>query len=169
MLRSWMVGVAAALVIVVVPATGAAQVPSDKERSAHAMKGKDWEKRMERIRSAFLERLGEEMQIDEVTRKKMAQSFDRFRDQFRALHKERKDLSAKLRAALERKASEAELEAILSEYDGVRDRRYRIMAGRGAEVRQILGTRRYAKYVLFRKQFRRDIRKMLHEKRRRSR
>jgi predicted outer membrane protein len=165
MRRSWMVGVAVALAVAVMPATGAAQVPSDKGRVSREMKGKDWEKHTERIRSAFLERLGEEMELDEATRQKMAQSFDRIRDQFRAMYKERKELSEKLRAALDREAPDVELEAILSEYDGVRNRGYRIMADRGTEVHQILGTRRYAKYVLFRKQFRRDIRTKLYERR----
>ncbi len=166
MRRSWMIGVAAALAIVVMPAAGAAQVPSDKGRASHAMKGKDWEQRRERIRAAFLDRLGEEIQLDSATREEMTQSFDRFRDQFRSLYKERRAVSEKLRAAVDRDAPEAELKAILSEYDSVRDRSHRIMADRGAEVRQILGTRRYAKYVLFRKQFHRDIRKKLHERRR---
>ena len=165
MRRIWMVGLAAALALVVLPATGVAQVPSDTGRASKAMKVKDWKRGMERIRSAFLERLGEEMKLDQATLDKMAQSFDRLRDQFQALHEERKALATKLQAALEREAPEAELEAILGEYGGFRSRRHQIMADRSANVRQILGTRRYAQYVLFRQEFRREVRKKMHERR----
>lgn len=165
MRRSWMVGMVAALALAFLPATGAAQVPKDAGRASEAMKTKDWERRRERIRAAFLKKLGEEMKLDKATQEKMAQSFDRFREQFRTLHQERKALMPKLQAAVERHAPEAEIEAVLGQYEGFRTRRHRMMADRTSEVRQILGTRRYAEYVLFKQKFRKEIRKKMYKRR----
>lgn len=165
MQRTWLVGLAVAAAIVVLPNAGFAQVRSDSGKAAHAMKpeAKDWDKLLEKIRPVYLKKLGEELNLDEETIGKMAQSFDQFRGQRSELNKERKALVAKLRDALERKAPDSELESILTEYDSVRNRRHQLWSSRQAEVRQILGTRGFAQYVLFQKKFRREIHKTLRE------
>ncbi len=68
----------------------------------------------------------------------------------------------KLKAALEREASEDELKAILGEFEGFHVRRHQLMRERLAEERNILGTRRYAQYVVFRQKFRHGLRGMMH-------
>ena len=66
----------------------------------------------------------------------------------------------KLKAALEREASDDELKAILGEFEGFHASRHQLMRERMAEERNILGTRRFAQYVVFQQKFRRSLRGM---------
>ncbi len=160
MRRIWLVGLAAALAIIILPRPGAAQVPSDKGKSAQAF-DKMRQERMERIRAVFLLRLGEELKLDKATLDKMAHSFDRFLDQASTFRKKDEAMVTKLKAALEREASEDELKAILGEFDGFHVRRHQLMRERMTEERNILGTRRFAQYVVFQQKFRRGLRGMM--------
>ncbi|MCH7646348.1 MAG: hypothetical protein IH788_04035 [Nitrospinae bacterium] len=161
MRRIWLVGLAAALAIIILPTPGAAQVPSDKGKNVRTF-NKIKQERMERIRSVFLKRLGEELKLDKATLDKMSESFDRFLDQASTFRKKDETMVTKLKAALEREASENELKAILGEFEGFHVRRHQLMRERLAEERNILGTRRYAQYVVFRQKFRHGLRGMMH-------
>jgi Skp family chaperone for outer membrane proteins len=161
MRRARWVILASVLSLFLVPSVGQAQVPPRQGRPAA-----DWDQLLERIRPIFLKRLGEELALDKATLDKMAQSFDQFRRESQALRKQRRALARKLREALARGASEEELEAILREFEAYQDRRHKLTRDRLAKVREILGTRRFAQYVLFRHKFRQEIRRMLLEKRR---
>ena len=166
MRRIWLVGLAAVLAITILPTPGAAQVPSDPGKVSKARKGMDRDKtreeRMKRIRSVFLKRLGEELKLDKATLDKMSESFGRFLDQASTFRKEDKAMVAKLKAALEREASDDELKVILGEFEGFHVHRHRLMRGRLAEERNILGTRRFAQYVVFQQKFRRGLRGMMY-------
>ncbi len=161
MRRIWLVGLAAVLAILILPRPGAAQVPSDKEKSAQAF-DKMRQERMERIRAVFLLRLGEELKLDKATLDKMAHSFDRFLDQASTFRKKDEAMVTKLKAALERESSDDELKAILGEFEGFHARRYKLLRKRLVEERKILGTRRFAQYVVFQQKFRRGLRGMKH-------
>ena len=139
MRRIWLVGLAAALAIIILPTPGAAQVPSDKGKNVRTF-NKIKQERMERIRSVFLKRLGEELKLDKATLDKMSESFDRFLDQASTFRKKDETMVTKLKAALEREASENELKAILGEFEGFHVRRHQLMRERLAEERNILGT-----------------------------
>ena len=160
MRRIWLVGLAAALAIIILPRPGAAQVPSDKGKSAQAI-DKIRQDRMGRIRSVFLKRLGEELKLDKATLGKMSDSFDRFLDQANTFRKKDEAMVTKLKAALEREASDDELKGILGEFEGFHGRRHQLMRDRMAEERNILGTRRFAQYVVFQQKFRRGLRGMM--------
>ncbi len=161
MRRIWLVGLAAALAIIILPTPGAAQVPSDKGRDAQAFE-KMRQERMKRIRSVFLKRLGEELKLDKATLGKMSESFDRFLDQASTFRKKDESMVTKLKAALEREASDDELKAILGEFKGFHVRRHQLMRDRMAEERNILGTHRFAQYVVFQQKFRRGLRGMMY-------
>lgn len=162
MRRIWLVGLAAVLAITILPTPGAAQVPSDPGKVSKARKGMDRDKtreeRMKRIRSVFLKRLGEELKLDKATLDKMSESFGRFLDQASTFRKKDEAMVTKLEAALEREASDDELKVILGEFEGFHSRRYQLMRERLAEERNILGSRRFAQYVVFRQKFRRGLR-----------
>ena len=161
MRRIWLVGLAAALAIIILPTPGAAQVPSDKGKNVRTF-NKIKQERMERIRAVFFKRLGEELKLDKATLDKMSESFDRFLDQASTFRKKDETMVTKLKAALEREASENELKAILGEFEGFHVRRHQLMRERLAEERNVLGTRRYAQYVVFRQKFRHGLRGMMH-------
>ncbi len=165
MRRILLVGLVAVLAIIILPTPGAAQVPSDPGKASKARKGmardKMKEERMKRIRSFFLKRLGEELKLDKTTLDKMSESFDRFQGQASTFRKEDKAMVTKLKAALEREASEDELKAILGEFEGFHVRRYKLSRERLAEERKILGTRHFAQYVVFQQKFRRSLRGMM--------
>ncbi len=161
----WLVGLAAVLAVILLPTPGAAQVPSDPGKASKARKGMDRDKmkeeRMKRIRSVFLKRLGEELKLDKATLGKMSDSFDRFLDQASTFRKKDEAMVAKLKAALEREASDDELKDFLGEFEGFHGRRHQLMRDRMAEERNILGTRRFAQYVVFQQKFRRGLRGMM--------
>jgi Spy/CpxP family protein refolding chaperone len=165
MRQKWLVGLAAALALVVLPKATFAQVRSEPGGAPESAKSeaKDWEKLMERIRPIYLKRLQEELKLDQAAVDKVAKSYDSYRGQKRDLHKERNTLVVKLREAVEQNASEGEIEAILDQYDDYSDRRHQVTTSSQAEMRQILGARSYAEYVLFRQKFRRDIWNTLRE------
>lgn len=167
MRKRWMARLAVALAIVVIPATALPQAQSDTTRVPHTMKGKGgkWGERKERMRAAFLKRLGEELVLDESTMDKVAQSFDHLRDQTQGLRQGRKTVKTKLQEAVNSGASDAEIEAIFTEAQVIRDKYRQIRTAHQAELQQILGSRGFAKYVLFKQQFRREIRKKMHERR----
>ena len=160
MRRIWLVGLAAALAIIILPTPGAAQVPSDKGKNVRTF-NKIKQERMERIRAVFFKRLGEELKLDKATLDKMSESCDRFLDQASTFRRKDEAMVTKLKADLERDASEDELKAILGEFEGFHVHRHQLMRGRLAEERNILGTRRFAQYVVFQQKFRRGLRGMM--------
>lgn len=165
MRKTWLVGLAVALALGGLPKVAYAQVRSETAKSSEAVKAeaKDWDKLLERIRPVYLKRLQEELKLDQATLDKVSQSLDNYRGMRRDLYDERRSLVEQIEAALERNAPEAELEALLAEYDAFSERRYQLMSSTHAEMRELLGTRGYAQYVLFRQKFRREIYKTLQE------
>lgn len=165
MRRVWLVGLAMAAAVVFLPNRASAQVRSDAARSAETMKseGGGWGQVYEKIRPVYLKRLEEELHLDQDTIKKMEASFEQQKEQSQELYKERRALVAKLQEALERDAADQEITAILDEYSDNYDRSHRLRYSRQAEVRQILGDRGYAKYVIFQRKFRQEIRDIIRE------
>ena len=163
MRRNRMIGLAVALVLIVIPAMGSAQVRSNPVRKSRVPvpEIRDWQELSERVRPMFLRRLGEELALDETTLAQITQSFDHFHDQYRALRGERRDLMKRLRTARRREAPEDEVKAILDDYDSFNASLHRFSEDRLAKIRQIIGTRRYSQYVLLRTKLLREIRKKL--------
>ncbi len=160
MQRSWIVGLTMALTLVATTAASFSEVESDRPRDSKAMafKGKKWGERKEQIRALFLKRLGEELALDESTKEKLARSFDRRREQLRALKQERKVLKTELRNAVNTDAPESEIETTIAKVEALRNRHRKLTADQQAELRQILGTRGFARYMLLRNKFRRETR-----------
>ncbi len=167
MRRSWIVGLTMALTLVALSATVFAQVESDTPSGSEAVavKGKKWRQRKEQARALFLKRLGEELALDESTVEKLVHSFDRHKEQFRALHQERKVLKTKLPEAVDSGAPDTEIETILAEVQAFRDRLRQIRTDHQTEMHQILGTRGYAKYLIFKQKFRREMHGRMHKRR----
>ncbi len=167
MRRSWIVGLTMALTLVALSATVFAQVESDTPSGskAVAVKGKKWRQRKEQVRAIFLKRLGEELALDESTIEKLAHSFGHHRDQSRAFHQDRKVLKTELQNAVKSEAPEGEIETILSKIEALRSRKHQLRMDHKAELRQILGTRDYAQYMLFRQKFRREMHGRMHKRR----
>ncbi len=153
MRRNWIPTLAVALALLLTPATGFAQV----RKAGHGAK-------FERIRAAFMERLTEDLSLDQSTAEKLAQSMENFREHARTLRHEGKALKAKLKDGVESGASDSEIEGILAEFDTMREKHRQIRESHKAELRQILGSRGYAEYVLFRQKFRKEIRNKIRER-----
>lgn len=170
MKRNWLAGLAVAAAIVLVPTAGFSQVRSDTGKAKESLKseGRSWDSLLEKIRPIYLKRLSEELQLDQGTLDKMAQSYDLIRGQRRELAEERRALVAKLEEAFERNAPDSELEAILDEYDTVQAKRRELWTSQESEMRQLLGTRGYAKYMLFRQKFKKEIHQTLRELRKKE-
>jgi hypothetical protein len=165
MKRNWLAASAVAVALALVPTAGFAQVRSDTGKAKESLKaeGRSWDSVLEKIRPIYLKRLSEELQLDQETLDKMAQSYDLIRGQRRELAQERRALVTKLEEAFERNAPDSELEAILDEYDSVQTRRRELWTSQESEMRHLLGTRGYAKYMLFRQKFRKEIHQTLRE------
>lgn len=153
MRRNWIPRLAVALALLLIPAMGFAQV----QKGRHGAK-------FERIRAAFLERLTEDLSLDQSTADKLAQSMDNFREQARTLRHEGKAIKVKLQEAVESGAPDSEIEGILAEFDTIHEKHRQIRESHKAELRQILGTHGYAEYMVFRQKFRKEIRHKMRER-----
>ena len=158
MRRNWMVGLVAALVLVFFAAAGYPQVSSDAPQAPKTYSAK----RGERFKAIFIEKLTEELSLEESTVDKLKQSFDNYKDQTRGLWKEGKALKTKLKEAVAAGATDSEIEAIFAETEAFREHHRQLRADHQTEVQQILGTQDYAKYVLFKQEMRHKMRHKRH-------
>lgn len=152
MRRSWIVGAMTALMLVVVPAAGYLQAASDVPKEGKSVEGKDCSKDR---RASYYEKLGAKLGVDQAAVDKLKSSFEQHKGERRATFKERKALQAKLQEAVEKGSTDAQIEAIFKEIDAQRAKDSQLRADHQAELKEILGTQGYAKYVLFKKDFRR--------------
>ncbi len=160
MQRNWILGLTMALTLVATTAASFSGVEPDRPRGSKAVafKGNKWGEGKEQFSALFLKRLGEELALDESTNEKLARSFERRREQWRALKQERKALKTELRNAVNTDAPESEIETTIAKVEALRNRHRKLTADQQAELRQILGTRGFARYMLLRHKFRRDTR-----------
>lgn len=121
-----------------------------------------------RLETMLMWRLGEELDLDEETGSKFFPVVKKYEKERREIHRRQRKTTKSLRKALKGEEDEklpallAELRQNVKKTDSLKDKEYE-------ELKGVLSTKQLAKYILFRREFNREIRKIVEARHHRDR
>ncbi|UCD71725.1 MAG: hypothetical protein JSW70_01660 [Syntrophobacterales bacterium] len=127
------------------------------------------EKIRKRIELIRMWKLTEELDLTEETGAKLFPILHKYDEKWMELHKKRRDIMSQLRKALEDEATSGEtIEAAMDNLEQNASAVSDLIRQQRKELKGILSPRQQAKFILFQRQFHREIRKIIGEARERK-
>lgn len=104
--------------------------------------------RRERFRNNMCERIAKKLELDETATAKLKEIMTNQMEARKKLAEELKSETAKLKELVEKEASEKDLNAQIDKVVAKRNEMHNLMNTSGDEIRQLIGTEKYAKWLL---------------------
>lgn len=118
---------------------------------------------MERLESYKKVRMLETLKLEEETALKLISRYDKHRQAIRELDEERKTLIDKLEEKVNAGASDSEFQKLFSELREVEKKIFEARTKYISELKEILTAKQLAEYLIFERNFARDIRDIMRE------